>query len=130
MCKVGAFRCPKIPTVDPKFPRMMAATIPVRDRLLDAIKREFMPFRFAAEMLARASKKSPRAARNWLSERNAPDAEALIELMASCSSIADEVERLVAERRAAREQEKCLGSKSRSVGLASEEMQALHLHTD
>ena len=127
MCKVGAFHGPKIPTVDPKFPRMMAATIPVRDRLLDAIKREFMPFRFAAEMLARASKKSPRAARNWLSDRNAPDAEALIELMASCSSIADEVERLVAERRAAREQEKCPGLKSKSEGSDLADMQAPHL---
>lgn len=109
---------------------MSAAALSIRDSLLQAIAREFRPFRSAAEYLARAANKTPRAAKNWLSGANAPDAEALIELMASCSSIADEVERLVAERRAAREQELCLGSKSRSVGLASEEMQALHLHSD
>ncbi|MBM9401583.1 hypothetical protein JUN65_08285 [Gluconacetobacter azotocaptans] len=85
--------------------------IPVRQRLLDAIRREFSPFRFAAEMLARAAQKTPRAARNWLSGSNAPDAEALIELMASCNSIADEVNALVEERRRAREGEKCPGSR-------------------
>lgn len=100
-----------LPQNDRKFPRMSAATVaPVRVRLLEAIKREFAPLRFGAEMLARASQKSPRSARNWLSGTNAPDAEALIELMASCNSIADEVERLVAERRKAREDTQCPGS--------------------
>lgn len=84
-------------------------TAPVRDQLLEAIRREFMPLRSGAEMLARAALKTPRAARNWLSDKNAPDAEALIELMASCSSIADEVERLVAERRLARGIIECAG---------------------
>jgi len=82
-----------------------------RSRLLDAIKREFASFRFASEMLARASEKTPRAAQNWLAGKNAPDAEALINLMASCNSIADEVLALVAERKAARERETCPGSK-------------------
>jgi len=86
-----------------------AIAAPVRDRLLRAIRQEFEPLRFAAEMLARASCKSPRAARNWLSGSNAPDAEALIELMASCNTIADEVNALVAERRAARERQTCPG---------------------
>ena len=81
----------------------------VKETLLAAIAREFKPYRFAQEMLARAAKKSPRAAKNWLSGVNAPDAEALIELMASCNAIADEVDRLVAERRKAREEEKCRG---------------------
>lgn len=129
MCNVGAINGPNLPNIDPKFPRRMAAAIPVRERLLDAIRREFMPFRFAAEMLARASRKTPRAARNWLSDRNAPDAVALIELMAACSSIADEVESLVSERRRARELENCRGSKLSLDGLASEEMLDLLHHT-
>ncbi|NVN06042.1 hypothetical protein HW509_10640 [Asaia spathodeae] len=99
----------------------------VKDSLLEVIAREFRPLRFAAEYLARAANKTPRAAKNWLSGVNAPDAEALIELMASCSSIADEVERLVAERRAAREQEKCPGLKSKSEGSDLADMQAPHL---
>ncbi|WP_029606133.1 hypothetical protein [Kozakia baliensis] len=86
------------------------ASAPVRDWLLGVIKREFMPFRFAAEMLARAARKTPRAARNWLSDNNAPDAEALINLMVSCHTIADEVNRFVEERRAALERQECPGS--------------------
>lgn len=105
-----AVHAQKLPSVDRKFPWMSAAIVaPVRQRLLDAIRREFGPFRFAAEMLARASQKTPRAARNWLSGLNAPDAEALIELMAACNSIADEVNSLVEERRKARERERCPG---------------------
>ncbi|WP_158507591.1 hypothetical protein [Tanticharoenia sakaeratensis] len=96
---------------DRKFPEMSAVAISsARDRLLDAIKREFMPLRFASEMLARASEKTPRAAQNWLAGKNAPDAEALINLMAACNSIADEVNALVAERKAARERQACPGS--------------------
>jgi len=101
----------KLPTVDRKFPRVSAvAPAPVRDWLLGVIKREFMPFRFAAEMLARAASKTPRAARNWLSDANAPDAEALINLMVSCHTIADEVNRFVEERRSALERQECPGS--------------------
>ncbi|OUJ10321.1 hypothetical protein HK25_07075 [Acetobacter sp. DsW_059] len=95
---------------DRKFPQMMGAiNTPVRDRLLNMIRREFEPLRFAAEMLARSAMKTPRAARNWLSGTNAPDAEALIELMASSDSIAAEVNALVQQRRKEREGEKCRG---------------------
>ncbi|WP_155820362.1 hypothetical protein [Komagataeibacter europaeus] len=100
---------------DRKLPSMngVISNIGVRDRLLGAIGREFRPLRCAAEMLARAAGRTPRAAKNWLSGTNAPDAEALIELMASCNTIADEVNALVEERRKAREQ--CPGSKSGSA---------------
>ena len=102
-----------LPIIDRKFPRMSAVTIaPVRDRLLEAIRREFMPLRFGAEMLARAAKKTPRAARNWLSDKNAPDAAALIELMASSENLRNEVLMLVAERQHARGADTCPGSKS------------------
>jgi len=89
---------------------MTAALRPIRESLLEAICREFRPLRFAQELLARASGRTPRAARNWLDGRCTPDAEALIELMASCNSIADEVNALVAERKAARERLQCPGS--------------------
>jgi hypothetical protein len=114
---------------DRKFPQMMGLThMPVRDRLLNVIKREFEPLRFATEMLARAAKKTPRAARNWLSGTNAPDAEALIELMASSNAIAAEVERLVAERRKAREEEECPGSNSGFAGSSGSERMTGHHH--
>ena len=120
--------------VDRKFPKMTAAALgtPVRDRLLNAIKREFNPFRSAAEMLARAANKTPRAARNWLSGTNAPDAEALIELMASCNSIADEVLSLVEERRLAREKPKCRGSElpAGSVALDATLVHPRHFASD
>lgn len=110
--------------MDRKVPSVSAdACTAVRDRLIDMIAREFKPFRFASEMLARAAGKSPRAAKNWLSGQNAPDAVALIELMASCSSIADEVERLVAERRAARETHTCRGSNCGGAGSGSDRTQ-------
>ncbi|ARW47850.1 hypothetical protein [Acetobacter pasteurianus] len=114
---------------DRKFPQMMGAVhTPVRDRLLNMIKREFEPFRFAAEMLARSALKTPRAARNWLSGTNAPDAEALIELMASCDSIADEVNALVQQRRKEREGEKCRGLDSGSAVSHGSEHTADRLH--
>lgn len=106
--------------------RMSAAIRPVKESLLDVIAREFRPLRFAQELLARASGKTPRAARNWLDGRCTPDAEALIELMASCSSIADEVERLVAERRMAREKEQCRGLHCGGAVSVSVETLALH----
>ncbi|QDH17433.1 hypothetical protein [Swingsia samuiensis] len=93
-----------LPKNDRKFPRMSAASSSqlVRERLLAAIKREFTHLRSGPEMLARAAMKSPRAARNWLSGLNAPDAEALIELMASSETLREEVLRLVHERQSAR----------------------------
>lgn len=114
---------------DRKFPQMMGALqTPVRDRLLNLIKREFEPFRFAAEMLARSALKTPRAARNWLSGTNAPDAEALIELMASSDSIADEVIALVQQRRKEREGEKCRGLSSGYAGSHGSEHTTGHHH--
>jgi hypothetical protein len=44
----------------------------------------------------------PRTAENWLAGEHAPNGENLVELMAACSELADEINRLVAERRAAR----------------------------
>lgn len=81
----------------------------LRPALLQMIARRFRPLRAATEMLARESHRSPRAARNWLDELNAPDASALLELMAANETLADEVIALVAARRRAREGEICPG---------------------
>lgn len=92
--------------------RMNTLSRPIKESLLEAIAREYRPLRFAQEMLARASGKTPRAARNWLDGRCTPDAEALIELMASSENLRNEVLMLVAERQHARGADTCPGSKS------------------
>lgn len=107
---------------------MSSASSPVKETLLAMIAREFKPYRFAQEMLARAANKTPRAAKNWLSGTNAPDAEALIELMASCDSIAAEVNALVQQRRKEREGEKCRGLNSGSAVSHGSEHTAGRLH--
>lgn len=73
------------------------------DAVLTVIQRTYAPLRHASKLLARDAKASPRTAEKWISGQNAPSGEALIELMASCQELADEVNRLVAERRSARE---------------------------
>ena len=72
------------------------------DRVLDAIGREFRPVRSGAKILARrGGEVSPKTGRNWLGRLSAPSLSALIELMASCPAVSVEVDRIVAERRAA-----------------------------
>ena len=82
-----------------KFPAMSAT---YNDVVLSYIKREFAPLKHAAERLARAAGTTPRCAKAWLAGEHAPNGESLMSLMASCRELADEVNRLVAERRAAR----------------------------
>jgi len=72
------------------------------DVVLGYIKRTLGPLKHAAKLLARASGTTPRNAENWLAGVHAPNGENLVELMAECSDLADEINRLVAERRAAR----------------------------
>lgn len=79
---------------------MSAATY--SDIVFGAIQREYAPLKHAAKLLARHAGTSPRTAENWLAGTHAPNGEKLLNLMAECRSLADEVNRLVAERRAAR----------------------------
>jgi hypothetical protein len=72
------------------------------DVVLGYIKRTFGPLKHAAKLLARASGATPRTAENWLAGEHAPNGENLVQLMAECSDLADEIMALVAERRSAR----------------------------
>lgn len=80
---------------------MLTATT-YNDVVLGYIKRTFGPLKHAAKLLARASGTTPRNAENWLAGVHAPNGENLVELMATCADLADEIMALVAERRAAR----------------------------
>jgi hypothetical protein len=66
------------------------------------MQREYAPLKHAAKLLARHARTTPRTAENWLAGTHAPNGEKLLNLMAECTDLADEVNRLVAERRAAR----------------------------
>jgi hypothetical protein len=79
---------------------LMSATY--NDVVLGYIRREFSPLKHAAKLLARSAGTTPRCAKAWLDGEHAPNGESLVQLMSSCSELADEVMRLVAERRAAR----------------------------
>ena len=79
---------------------LMSATY--NDVVLGYIRREFSPLKHAAKLLARSARTTPRCAKAWLGGEHAPSGESLVQLMSSCSELADEVMRLVAERRAAR----------------------------
>lgn len=80
----------------------MSMTASYNDVVLGFIQREFAPLKNAAKLLARAANATPRAAENWLAGMHAPNGEKLIALMSECKELADEINRLVAERRAAR----------------------------
>ena len=80
----------------------MLADTTYNDVVLAFIRRHFGPLKNAAKLLARAGGTTPRNAENWLAGAHAPNGESLVQLMAECSELADEIMRLVAERRAAR----------------------------
>lgn len=90
--------------LDRKFPKHngepMSGTY--NDVVLGYIRREFAPLKHAAELLARAAGTTPRTAKNWLAGAHAPNGEKLLNLMTECRELADEINRVVAERRAAR----------------------------
>lgn len=80
----------------------MNAAMTYSDVVHDVIRRNYAPLKHAAKLLARAAGTTPRTAENWLAGSHAPNGEKLLNLMAACDELADEVNRLVAERRAAR----------------------------
>lgn len=71
----------------------------VSERLRDVLRAEYGELRHAAERLARKIGCDPRAARNWLYGINAPRLADAIELAAECEAVADEINRLIIERR-------------------------------
>lgn len=85
------------------FPRKFRGMTAYSNAVLEVIQRQYAPLRHGHKLLARDAGTSPRTAENWLRGNNAPSGENLIALMAECEELAAEVNRLVAERRAARE---------------------------
>jgi hypothetical protein len=71
-------------------------------RFSTVLRRRFAWTKCADKFIAGRIGADPRAAQNYLYGKHCPPAHKLIELMAECSELADEVMALVAERRAAR----------------------------
>jgi hypothetical protein len=80
----------------------MSATLTYGDVVNGFIRRRYGPLKHAAKLLARAAGTTPRTAENWLAGLHAPNGDKLVNLMAECDELAEEISRLVAERRAAR----------------------------
>lgn len=72
------------------------------ERFSAVLRRKFAWTRCADKWIADRIGADQRAAQNYLYGKHCPPAHKLIELMAECNELADEVNRLVAERRAAR----------------------------
>lgn len=72
------------------------------ERFSSVLRRKFAWTRCADKWIAGRIGVDQRAAQNYLYGKHCPPAHKLIEMMAECSELADEVNRLVAERRAAR----------------------------
>lgn len=85
-----------------RVPDMSAITATYGEAVFQVIRREYAPLKNAAKLLARAARTTPRTAENWLAGTHAPNGEKLVNLMAECEPLADEVMRLVEERRRAR----------------------------
>jgi predicted transcriptional regulator len=75
------------------------------ERFGGALRRWTSDMRNASKRVARQIDADPRVVENYIYGRHCPPAAKLIELMAECQELADEVNRLVQERRAARENE-------------------------
>jgi hypothetical protein len=76
-----------------------AITSDYRESVLAVIAREYGPMRHAAKILAQHAQASYRTAESWIAGRNVPSGESLMNLMSECNALADEINRLVAERR-------------------------------
>jgi hypothetical protein len=83
----------------------MSASLTAEDcalRFSAVLRRHFQWTKCADKWIATRIGVDRRVAQNYLYGVHCPPAHKLIELMAQCSDLADEVNRLVAERRAAR----------------------------
>lgn len=80
----------------------MPMTATYNEAVWNAIDRAYRPLKCAEKLLAKDAGATPKAARNWLDRQCAPNGENLVSLMASCVEVADEVLRLVEERKRTR----------------------------
>lgn len=69
-------------------------------RIARALQRRFGGCRSAMKVAGQACQVSPRTMENWWYARTLPRADDLISAMAACDELADEVARMVAERKA------------------------------
>jgi hypothetical protein len=79
--------------------RSVALTATYSDVVFDVLRREYAPLKHAAKLLARHARTTPRTAENWLAGTHAPNGDKLVYLMAECEALADELFKLVAERK-------------------------------
>lgn len=82
---------------------VMNGTAQYSDVFFDVIRRRYGPLKNAAKLLARAAGCSPRTAENYLAGTHAPSGDKLINLLADCQELADEINKLIAQRRITRE---------------------------
>jgi hypothetical protein len=85
--------------------KMQAASITAElcaERFGTVLRRWTGDMRNASKRIGRKISADPRVVENYIYGRHCPPAAKLIELMAECDELADEVNRLVAERKAAR----------------------------
>lgn len=68
---------------------------------------EYGRLKHGEKLLARDSGCTPRAAKNWLTGANAPNGDALINLMRRCVALRNEINRLVEEYECAPSENEC-----------------------
>ena len=79
---------------------MMCTT--VDDLVLRYIAREYAPRRFASKLLAKDAGTSHRTAERWLAKKAAPSGPHLTNMLVECDGLADELYRMIEQRRAAK----------------------------
>lgn len=71
----------------------------VTARISETLKRVYADTRNATKSVARAIGRDPRAVKAWMHGECAPSLASAIELAAHCDELADEINRLILERR-------------------------------
>lgn len=79
--------------------KMDATASDYREVILTVIAREYGPMRHSAKILAKHAQTSYRTAEAWVSGRNVPSGKSLVNIMANCKAMADEMNRLISESR-------------------------------
>jgi hypothetical protein len=74
-----------------------AAAPSVGEIVHDVLRRNYGRLRHGSELLARDAKSTPRAAENWLSAANTPNAEKLVNIMKRCPELRAAIFELVQE---------------------------------
>lgn len=87
------------------YPRTQTATIDTSDvaqRISAALRRQFGDLRHATKVVAAQIGADPRALKNWLYGRNAPQLADALKLAIECDEVAAEIMKIIAEGKAKR----------------------------